>query len=68
MDNVMITHLNKRLLAFKRDKHLETSSSVKHKTQRPSALVSSVSRIMSFLVIILYREKSVWFCTSQRRV
>ena len=56
--NVMIDHLtgflNKCVLAFKRDNHPKTSSSVKQKTQRPSALVFSVSRMTSFLVIIPY--------------
>ena len=55
IDNV-INHLtgflNKCVLAFKRDNHLDTSSSVKQKTQRPSALVFSVSRMTSFSVII----------------
>ena len=40
------------VLAFKRDNHLETSSSVKQKTPRPSASVISVSRMTSFSVII----------------
>ena len=60
MDNAMINHLtnflNKRVLAFKRDNHLETSSSVKQKTPRPSTLVFSVSRMTSFSVIIPYRK------------
>ena len=47
IDNVMINHLtrflNKCVLAFKRDNHLETSSSVKQKTQQPLALVFSVT-------------------------
>ena len=54
----MINHftgfLNKCVLAFKRDDHLETSSSMKRKTQQPSAFVFSVSRMISFLVIIPY--------------
>ena len=56
----MIYHLtgfqNKYVLAFKRDDHLETSSSVKQKTPRHSALVFSVSRMTSFSVIIPYIE------------
>ena len=47
--------LNKCMLAFKRDNHLETLSSVKQKTLRPSALVFSVSGMTSFSVIIPYR-------------
>ena len=58
MDNVMINHLtgflNKCMLAFKRDNHLETLSSVKQKTPRPLADVFSVSRMTSFLMIIPY--------------
>ena len=61
MDNVVINHLtdflNKCVLAFKRDYHLETSSSVKQKTPRPSALVFSVSRMTSFSVIIPFRPR-----------
>ena len=56
----MINHLtcfqNKCVLALKRDNHLETSSSVKQKTQRPSALVFSVLQMTSFSVIIPYRK------------
>ena len=58
IDNVMINHLtcflNKCVLSFKRDNHLETLSSVKQKTPRPSALVFSVSRMTSFSMIIPY--------------
>ena len=47
IDSVMMNHLtnflNKCVLVFKRDNHLETSSSVKQKTPRPSAFVFSVS-------------------------
>ena len=46
--------LNKYAPAFKRDNDIETSLSVKQKTPRPSALVFSVSRMTSFLVIIHY--------------
>ena len=59
IDNVMIHHftafLNKCMLAFKRDNHLETSSSMKQKTLRVSVLVYAISRMTSFWVIIPYR-------------
>ena len=59
IDNVMIHHftgfLNKYVLAFKRDYHLETSSSIKQKTLRLLVLVYSISRMTSFWVIIPYR-------------
>ena len=52
----MINHLtgvlNKCAQAFKRDNHLVTSSSVKQKAPRPSALVFSVSRMARLSVII----------------
>ena len=55
----MIHHLtgflNKCVLAFKRDNHFETLSSVKQKTLRPSTLVFSVSGRTGFSVIIPYR-------------
>ena len=41
-------------LAFKRDNHLETSSSVKQKMPRSSALAFSGSRMTSFWVVIPY--------------
>ena len=43
MINHLTGFLNKCVLAFKRDKHLETSSSVKQKTLRSSALVFTVT-------------------------
>ena len=59
LDNVMIHHftgfLNKCMLAFKRDNHLETSPSMKQKTLRLSVLVYSISPMTSFWVIIPYR-------------
>ena len=59
IDNVMIHHftgfLNKCMLAFKRDNHLETSPFMKQKTLRLSVLVYSISRMTSFWVIIPYR-------------
>ena len=58
MINHLTGSLNKCVLAFKRDNHLKTLSSVKQKTARPSALVFSVSRMTSFSVIISYRKSS----------
>ena len=54
MINHLTDFLNKCVLAFKRDNHLETSSSVKQETQRHSALVFSVSRMASFSMITPY--------------
>ena len=54
MINYLTGFINKCVLAFKRDNHLKTSSSVKQKTPLPLALVFSVSRMMSFSVIIPY--------------
>ena len=55
MINHLTGFLNKCVPAFKRDNHLETSSSVKQKTPRPSASVFYVSRITSLSVTIPYR-------------
>ena len=53
----MINHLtgfkNKYVLAFDRDNHLETTSSVNQKTL---TLIFSVSRMTNFLAIIPYRS------------
>ena len=73
IDNVMINHLtgflNKCVLAFKTDNHLEKSSSMKQKTPRPSTLLFSVSRMLSFSVIIPYKTALVYVvCLIQRRV
>ena len=54
MINHLTGFLNKCVLAFKRDNHLETWSSVKQKTPPPAALVFPVSRMTSFSVIIPY--------------
>ena len=56
MINHLTGFLNKCVLSFKRENHLETSSSVKQKTQWPLALVFSVSRMTSFSVVIPFRK------------
>ena len=56
MINDLTGFLNKCVLAFKRDNHLKTLSSVKQKTPQPSALLFSVSRMTSFLVLITYLD------------
>ena len=60
MINHLTGFLNKCVLAFKRDNHLETLSSMKQKTLGPLALVFSVSRMTSFAVIIpFYRRQKI---------
>ena len=54
MINNLTGFLIQKVLAFKRDDQFETLSSVKQKTLRPWALVFSVSRMMSFSLIIPY--------------